>query len=249
MNLLETHQLEVSILNQTICKNLQITIHPGDRWGILGPNGSGKTTLLNALAGLHPAKSGDILLQGRSLKRLSSKHIAQHIGVLFQETAFDFPQTSYEFCESGCHPHANSAHENRQIIQQALTDMGLGPLSSRRIQTLSGGEKRRLAIATVLAQQPQIYLLDEPLNHLDIKHQMRVIQHFKQLSETDSIGIMMAIHDLNIAQHFCNKILMLFSDGKTLHGETREVMSEKNLCDLFNHSITSNAGIWQPFFN
>lgn len=242
--LLETRHLTVKIAHKTICRDLHLQIKSGEFWGILGSNGSGKTTLLHVLAGLHPISHGSIHLINNNMTSYSRKEIATKLAILFQDTQFSFPQTVLEFCQSGRYPHHTSTTEDENIIHSALRIMELEQLATHNVQTLSGGEKRRLAIAAVITQTPQIYLLDEPTNHLDLRHQMQMLQYFK--TSIDISGVVMAIHDINIAQRFCSHILMLCENGVTLHGKANDMLTEKNLSQLYQFPIKSLHSTWIP---
>lgn len=254
MTLLTTHNLTVAIANQLICRDLNLTLKSGEICGILGPNGSGKTTLLQTLANLHPAKTGEIYLRRKPFSALSTKQIAQQLGILFQETTALFSQTVFEFCLTGRHPHLTRfGFENevdKQITAAALQTMQLENKSTQKVQTLSGGERRRLAIATLLTQAPQVYLLDEPMNHLDIRHQMQVLNHFKYLTQTTSATVMLSLHDINIAQNLCHRIILLFNDGSFLQGSPMDVLTEDNLSRLYQYRLTKtwvkSQQVWLP---
>jgi iron complex transport system ATP-binding protein len=235
--LLETSCLSLSIGQKIVCDNLSLSMHEGEIWGLLGANGSGKTTLLHALAGLQPIMQGDIYLQKKNLAAIPRKEIAKLIGILFQDTAFSFPQSVFEFCYSGRHPHTSSAAEDKKIINDILLEMDLLTLVKQNTQTLSGGEQRRLAIATVLIQTPRVFLLDEPTNHLDIRHQMHILHYFKNLCKTAATGVMMSLHDIRLAQQFCTHLCMLFPNGKTLLGKTNEILTSENISSLYNYPL------------
>jgi iron complex transport system ATP-binding protein len=251
---LRTHNINVTIANQTICRDLNLTINPGMIYGILGPNGSGKTTLLQTLAKLHPVQAGDIFLFEKNLTTLSAKQIAQQLGILFQDTTAIFSQTVFEFCLNGRHPHlARLAWENisdHEMAIAALTTVELDKKLLQKVHTLSGGERRRLAIAALLTQAPHIYLLDEPMNHLDIYHQMLVLSHFKHLAHTQSTAIIMSLHDVNIAQHFCQQIILLLGNGATIQGTPDEMLTEKNLSQLYHYPLKKrfldSHSFWLP---
>jgi iron complex transport system ATP-binding protein len=240
-NQLTTHNLTVHISNQIICQQMNLALNTGDICGILGPNGSGKTTLLHTLANLHPAHAGEIFLDRQHLTELKPKAIAQKLGILFQDTTATFSQTVLEFCLTGRHPHlsrmAFESTTDNDIATTALKLLDLDKKLSQKVQTLSGGERRRLAIATLLTQTPHIYLLDEPLNHLDIRHQMLVLQHFKNLAKTQSAAVMMSLHDINIAQHFCTQVLLLFGDGTSLYGAPNDMLTAENLSRLYQYPV------------
>jgi iron complex transport system ATP-binding protein len=257
MTLLKTENLTVSIANKVICRDLQFDIQTGERWGILGPNGSGKTTLLQTLAKLHPITSGQILLQNKNLSQFSTKEIAQRIGILFQHKALSSLQTVFEFCLAGRHPHRAHAYwdsnEDKQLARDALMTLDLADKMHRRIHTLSGGEYQRLAIATLITQAPQLYLLDEPTNSLDMHHQIKLLNLFKQLSEKNRATTIMVLHDINIAQHYCDRILMIFHGGEILHGATETMLTRENLQRLYQHPLQSfkheQGQRWFPEFN
>lgn len=250
--LLETKNLHLKIANKTICHALNLQINPGERWGILGPNGSGKTTLLHAFSGLHTSHDDQIWLQDQPIKKQSPRKIARYLGILLQDTFPVFPQSVIEYCLAGRHPHLGYfMHEDKRdlaIAMKSLCTMELDTLAQQNIFSLSGGERRRLAIATLLTQAPEIYLLDEPTNHLDLRHQIKTLNHFKCLTETTAISIVMSLHDINLAQHYCSHIVMLFEEGNTLQGTVRDVLTAENLSTLYQHPLTkasvNNQTLW-----
>lgn len=261
---LETEEMSIKIGKQTICQKLNLSLKPGEIWGILGINGSGKTTFLHTLAGLHPIQSGEIRLllnhsdsdslRGYSLSTLSPRLMAQWIGILFQDFTAAFSQSVWEYCKGGRYPHLNylkkETKQDQQIVMQSLAAMELTAFAHRNILHLSGGEKRRLAIASLLAQSPQVYLLDEPTNHLDIYHQMRTLQYFKQLAKAHSATIVMSLHDINIAQQFCTHLLLLFANGTALQGPRSDILTTDNLSALYQYPLkrlcTESGVYWQP---
>lgn len=241
MNLLQAKNLTLCHGEKIICRHFNIQVAPGDIWGILGPNGCGKTTLLHALAQLHPVLEGEILLGNTPLKTISMKKIAQSIGILFQDFTAPFSQTVWEYCLASRFPHLayfeSESSNDKQIVKQALQTMELNDCMQRPIVALSGGEKRRLAIAALLVQAPQIYLLDEPTNHLDVRHLIKTVSHFKQLATNHSAAVLMSLHDINLAHQFCNRILLIFSDGTIKQGESHAILTEDNLSQLYQHPI------------
>src|SRR5262249_42429661 len=159
-----------------------------------------------------------------ALSQLSMQTLAQLRGLLFQEFAAPFPQTVWDYCSMGRYPHLSFLKQiqphDKDIVLKALEQMDLLPFIQCSITHLSGGEKRRLAIATLLAQAPHIYLLDEPTNHLDMRHQVQVLTHFHTLAKTQNALIVMSLHDVNWIQRYCDHLLLLFGDGEILHGPT-----------------------------
>lgn len=244
--LLKTNKLSITLTSKTLCRDLNIMIYPGDTWGILGANGSGKTTLLQTFAGLQPNYQGEIFLREKPLLDYSRKTLAQEIGILFQESSFVFPQTVLAYCENSRYPHGKNILQDDKIIHDALIKMDLMHFGAQNILTLSGGEKRRLAIAALIAQTPTVFFLDEPMNHLDLRYQIIVMEFFKKLSQEKPVGIMMTLHDIQLAKRYCNKILMLFENGKTQQGEAKNLLTAANLQKLYGLSKTQLDSLLNP---
>lgn len=248
---LSAHNITVKIGAKVICKNFNIDIKSGEVWGLLGPNGCGKTTFLHALCGIHPLCEGEVLLGEKNIKSLPIKAIAQLIGILFQDFDATFAQTVFEYCLASRYPHtAYFKRENNAdfaIVHDALEIMAITHLRTQSITALSGGERRRLAIASILSQTPQIYLLDEPTNHLDLQHQIKVLQHFSKLEDC---AVMMTLHDVNWAHQFCDRIMLLFADGEIILGTPDVVLTAETLTALYQHpinKITSDKKVfWYP---
>lgn len=244
--LLETKQLSISIGQKMICHHLNCCFYPGEVWGILGPNGSGKTTFLQTLIGLHPIEGGDIWLRGQSLKAQSILSIAKSIGILFQDFHQAFSQTVGDYCQASRYPHLTYSKRmkdsDKDIVTQALASMHLDHLKERQITALSGGEKRRLSIAALLAQSPIIYLLDEPTNHLDISYQIQVLHHFQHLAKMQGASIIMSLHDINLAARFCSHIMLFYPLGKVLTGSVQTMLTAENLTRLYQHPINALKG-------
>jgi len=252
IQLMQTQLLQVTIAGKTICQALDLNIGRSQCWGILGSNGAGKTTLLHTLAGLRPATSGTILLDGKPLDTLTRRAVAQRIGMLFQDAHDAFPDTVLNTVLIGRHPHLKTwgfeSAEDIALAQNALAATGLQGLEKRLISTLSGGERRRVALATVLAQDPALYLLDEPVNHLDLHQQIAVLELLKTRVRADGKAMMMSVHDVNLAARYCDHVLLLFGDGTLVQGLTSEVLNQAGLERLYQHPIVSVAGPQGPAF-
>jgi len=239
-HILKTDNLNIEINKKKLCENLNLSIAEGEIWGILGPNGCGKTTLLHTLAGLKEANHGTIRLYDQKLSEYSLKALARIRGILFQDFAEVFSETVYEFCRQGRYPHLNYFsflnQEDEKMIQDALSDVDLLSHSKRKVQSLSGGEKQRLKIAALLAQNPSLYLLDEPTNHLDLKYQIKILQHFQKL-KIKNCSTIIILHDVNLAEHFCDKILMFYPNEKCMMGETKRMLTPEHLSTLYQYPI------------
>lgn len=245
--LLEARSLGVSIAAKEVCRGLDLSVAAGDCVGILGGNGVGKTTLLHTLAGLRPAAAGAVQLDGRPLSTLPRRRVALRLGLLMQQPEDSLPATVLETALIGRHPHLDfwrwESHADVAIARRALKIAGLEGLEQRAQSSLSGGERRRLDIATVLAQDPQVFLLDEPAHQLDLQHQMALLGHLKRLTAEQGRAVVMSLHDLNLAARFCTRTLMLFGDGETLLDSTDRALSPENLTRLYHTPV---AGLpWQ----
>lgn len=254
MHLLETGKLRVTIGNTRVCDALDLSIDAGDRWCILGRNGAGKTTLLQTLAGLRAPVSGDIKLGGQALQQLPRKTIARRIGLLFQDHQDAFPASVMETVLTGRHPWMGplqwESGEDVAIAQAALQAVELDGLEQRIVTTLSGGERRRLGIACLLTQNPQLQLLDEPTNHLDIHHQVSMLELLHRQAQQERKALVFVMHDINLATRYCNHFLLLFGGGETAQGEASEVLTHAHLERLYQHPLQSVQGahgtLWLP---
>lgn len=247
MTILSAQHISVSIGKKMICRDLSIQFRPGEIWGILGTNGSGKTTLLHTLAGLHAVDSGEIFLNQIALNAMSRKEIARSIGLLFQDSHFHFPQTIYDYCAAARFAHASYFHalslHDKHCIDDALHVMSLSDMQHKSITELSGGEKRRVAIASVLTQTPAIYLLDEPTNHLDIRHQHETLSHFRDLAKQQNACIVMSIHDPRHAKEYCDHALLLLADGTYLQGASHDILTPSSFSQLYGEAFANRFNV------
>lgn len=246
--MLKTENLCITIGKNIICRHLNWQVNAGEVWGILGPNGSGKTTLLHTLAGLHTQFQGEILIANEKLSHFTPKLLAQKTGILFQHITETFSQTVWEYCLAARFPHQHyfqkkSSHDEA-VAKNALQLVELDTLAQHNISQLSGGQKRRLAIACVLIQTPDLFLLDEPNNHLDIRHQIQILKHFRMLSHQESKAIVMTLHDINLAQQFCTHLLLISKDGMIQQGTASELINAENLSKLYGHNMQLTP-MWQ----
>jgi iron complex transport system ATP-binding protein len=241
MSRLETRQLFAAVPDRVLFQGLDLTVAPGQSWGVLGPNGAGKTTLLHTLAGLRGIQHGDVVLDGKALGEWSHRARAQRIGLLLQDTWDAFPASVLETALIGRHPHLGrwswESLEDYELAERALAAMALEGFEQRRTDTLSGGERRRLAIATLLVQDPDIYLLDEPTNHLDLHHQISLLKNLTGWVRDEGRCLVMVLHDVNLAARFCDHLLLLYGDSDAEHGPLKDLLTQKRLERLYRQPI------------
>ena len=228
--------LTVTVPGRTLVEDLQLSVDGGDFLAVLGQNGAGKSLTLLTLAGLRELDQGEILLLGESLEPSRRQDLARRLALLPQYTEDVFPTTVLDTALIGRHPHIGRLQweslEDRNIAQHALQKMDLGSMQDRDVATLSGGERRRLAIAQTLTQTPAVYLLDEPTNHLDPQHQLDVLSVFREQAESGA-AIIASLHDVNLAARYADKCLLLFGDGRWELGPTDSVLCEERLTELY----------------
>ncbi len=234
---LRAESLEVSVPGRTLVRGLDLEVQPRQFLAILGQNGAGKTLTLQTLAGLRKPDSGRVLLQDRALSGWPRRHLAQSLALLPQDSEDAFPSRVLETALIGRHPHIPAlqieSESDRALAREALDAMALVRMEDRNVASLSGGERRRLAIAQLLCQQPTYYLLDEPVNHLDPQHQLEVLRLFRRLAD-DGAAVVATLHDVNLAARFCDRALLLFGDGEWDSGSADDVLSEDRLGTLFD---------------
>lgn len=240
MSTLHSRDLIMNIPGRPDGFALNLSIEPGQIWGVLGPNGAGKTTLLHTLAGLLPARSGKVMLNESSLSELKRRDIAQQVGLVFQERQDSFPATVLETALIGRHPWLspweNEQGEDQARAQQALAALDVGHLSDRLLDTLSGGERQRVAIATLMTQDPNIWLLDEPTNHLDLHHQVKVMNLLRDQAQSGK-AVFMCLHDLNLAARWCSHVLLLYTNGDACWGPAENMLVPDALELLYNQRL------------
>jgi iron complex transport system ATP-binding protein len=234
---LETVELTLRAGDKLLVETLTIGFAPGQNWAVLGANGSGKTTLLHALAGLRPAQGGEVRLDGVTIDSLPARRRAQQMGILFQESPMPFPATTFETALGGRHPHLGFWQQEGpadfQAASAALAAVGLTELEERPVTTLSGGERRRLELATLLTQDPAICLLDEPVNHLDPHYQTLLLRQVCERAQQPGHLNIFVLHDVNLALRFCSHALLLCGGGRTRHGPLDTILDVEILESVY----------------
>ena len=240
-SLLSAQNLAVAIAGRTLVRGLDLALCDGETLAILGRNGSGKTTLLHTLAGLRPPSAGTVELCGRPYAEHGARAAAGLRGLLAQTQSDAFPASVLETALIGRHPHlgrwAWEGATDERIAGEALAAVGLAGLEQREVHTLSGGERQRLAIATLLTQQPRLYLLDEPLAHLDLSHQIAMLELVQRHAADGRAGFVIVLHDMNLALRYCRRALLLFGYGRWQEGPSEQVLTAENLGELYGHSL------------
>ena len=215
---------------------LSLEFRPGEFVAILGRNGAGKTLTLHTLAGLRQPEAGEVSLDGAAMESLSRRTVALRLGLLAQDVEESFVTSALEAVLVGRHPHLKlwqwETAEDERIALAALTAVDLEDFAGRRTDTLSGGELRRVAVAALLAQEPAVFLLDEPSNHLDPAHQLGILGLFRELCAAGKT-VIATMHDPTVAARFADRVILLHGDGRWAAGPASELLTAERLSELY----------------
>lgn len=248
--MLAARALSVSIGLHRVCRGLDLDLAPGSRLAILGRNGAGKSTLLATLAGLRAADAGELLLDGKTYAEHGLRAAAKLRGWLGQERSDPFASTVLEAVLTGRHPHLDrwswESAADTDIARAALAAMGLSDFAEREVHTLSGGERQRVAIAALLAQEPRLALLDEPLAHLDLNHQIATLELLTRRAREEGVALAMVLHDPNLALRYCDQVVLLYGDSRHVAGPTADILDAATLSDLYGHPLRRVENFFIP---
>jgi iron complex transport system ATP-binding protein len=218
----------------------EFSLRAGEVLGIIGLNGSGKTTLLRIAAGLETPREGTVHLNNHSLARWERRRVARILGYLPQEVSSEYDLHVEDLVRMGRYPHIGGwgrlDKEDLQAVENSLELTGMALLRRRRLSQLSGGEKKRAFLASVLAQQPRFLLLDEPTAALDLSHQVRFFRLLHRLSR-DGMGIAVVTHDVNLASLHSDRMLWLEAGQVLAAGPPHEVITEERVLAVYGCEV------------
>lgn len=225
--------------------DVTITIDEGEVVSIVGPNGSGKSTLLKCINKILKPQ-GAILVDGKNIQEVKLRKLAKILGYVPQSVNSSFPSTVFDSILLGRRPYVNWSVSPRdvEIASNFISLMGLKEMALRQTNELSGGERQKVFIARALAQEPEILLLDEPTSNLDMKHQLEVLNIVKSIARKRKMAVVMAIHDLNLAAQFSDKLIFL-KNGKIFDaGKPEDVITVENIRKIYgvDVDIINNSG-------
>ncbi|MDO4626069.1 MAG: ATP-binding cassette domain-containing protein [Pasteurellaceae bacterium] len=221
----------------TLLSPISVNFELGKVYGLIGHNGSGKSTLIKLMARQNPISAGTILLDGKNINQWSSRDFAKRVAYLPQHLPSATNLTARELIAMGRYAwnglFGRETEKDRQAVSEALERTHTQQFANQLVDTLSGGERSRIWLAMLLAQQSQFLLLDEPLAALDIAHQVEVMQLIQQLSRELHLGVIIVIHDINLASQFCDHLVALHSGKLLAQGDAFQIVNTPSLQEIY----------------
>lgn len=231
-----------------VLRGLNMQVEQGTFFGVLGPNGSGKSTLLDLMAGHLSPAAGRVMFRGRPVCALPKLRLARELALAPQDYSLPFAFTVRQTVLMGRHPHiprfASPAAADLRATAEAMEEMGVTALAHRPVTELSGGEKQRVALARVFAQQASVMLLDEPTSSLDVNHSLAVLHSLERRVREQGRTVVVVMHDINLAAAFCDHLLLLENGRAHSAGPAEAVLTAESLRQVYG--VTARVA-WDAF--
>ncbi len=246
--MLEAKGLSLSAAGREFVSALDLSLAPGQCWSLLGRNGAGKTSLIHALAGLRQPQSGTVALDGVPLPAIGRRELARRLAVLLQDEQSDFWGSVLDYVLLGGYPRSGNAwsrdDESLARAKRWLAELDLADRAAQGYRTLSGGERQRARIAQMLVQDADILLLDEPLQHLDLRHQA-IAMGTLAARAAEGKTVLAALHEPGHAARHCGFAVLLYDAGRASLGRSSDMLTQANLEALYRCRLEA-AGAWSP---
>ena len=231
--------------DQPVLENIDLRLDAGEVLALIGPNGAGKSSLLRVAAGVLRPAAGQVLLNGGDLAALAPRQRARHIAVVPQDGPIPNGLFVREMVSLGRTPYARlllgPTGRDRQAVDWALEATGIQGLADRFVDELSGGERQRVILARALAQQPRLLLLDEPTANLDLHHQVAMLELVRGLSREHGLAVLAAVHDLQLAALYCDRVALLGAGQIISQGAPETVLTAPLLLETFGQRVVLSA--------
>ena len=241
--------MEFSYASVPVLRDVCIELAASGMLGVVGPNGAGKSTLLRCINRILNPQKGHILLDEQDIKAISRMELAKKIGYILQTASQVFPATVFYAVLMGRRPHLGwrSSEKDTEMVLEMLQMLNIEDLAMRDINELSGGQQQKVFIARALTQEPAVLLLDEPTSNLDIRHQLEVMDIIKNIVREKQISAIMAIHDLNLASIYADRIIMMNSGKIFAAGNSVSVLTPANIKWVYGVETEVNNNNGRPY--
>ena len=244
MALLEVKNLSCGYGSKEVIRGVSFAVEKGDFLAVIGPNGAGKTTLFRAITSALPVQKGGVLYNGAAIETIPAKRLAAQMAVIPQMMHVPFAFTVEEFVFMGRFPYLERfqppAGADYEKADMAMELVGIKALSKRSILELSGGERQMALLAQGFAQEPQVLFLDEPTAHLDITHQIKILDLLRKLNYEKGLTVVIVLHDLNLASEYSSRIVLLNEGRVFKEGGPEEVLTYDNIEAVYKTVVVVN---------
>jgi len=246
---LKIKDVEFGYSSMPVLRNVNIELAESEILGVVGPNGAGKSTLLRCIDRILIPQKGCIMLDGRDIREISRMELARKIGYVPQDGSQIFPATVFDTVLMGRRPHLGwrSSERDTEKVLETLKMLNIEDLAMRDINELSGGQQQKVFIARALTQEPELLLLDEPTSNLDIRHQLEVMEIVKRVVRERGISAIMAIHDLNLASRYADRIIMMNGGRIYAEGEPSSVLNAENIRHVYGVEAELSSHDGRPY--
>ena len=247
--MLRIHELNFRYKNINALEGVDLQLNKGEILSIVGPNGAGKTTLLKCIVRIVKPEKGTILIDGKDASEMKRLDLARCVGYVPQSSPSKFPITVFDTVLMGRRPYIiwKPSKKDLEVVADLLMSMDLEDLALRSFDELSGGEKQKVLLARAFAQGPNYLLFDEPTSNLDLRHQMEVMEMISGMVREKGVAAILAMHDLNLASRFSDRILMLNAGKIFCNGEPLHVMTVENIRSVYGVEVTINLSDCHPY--
>ena len=229
-----------------VLENIDFEVRDGEVVSLVGPNGAGKSTLLKCVNRINKPSAGTILADGRSIADMNLKQLAKVFGYVPQSAPNSFCSTVFETVLLGRRPYLGWGvdRKNKEKVFETLVAMDLDRMAMRQFNRLSGGEQQKVLMARAIAQEPRMLLLDEPTSNLDLRRQLEVLELVMGIVREKNMSVLMAIHDLNLASRYSDRLLFLKNGEIHVAGPPEDTLSPLNIRNVYgiDSLINSDAG-------
>ncbi len=241
MQMLKGNHITVRYGEHTVVDDLNFELHEGQWLMLVGPNGAGKSTLIETISQGVPY-TGDIMLEGKNVRRYKPAQLASKIGVLAQKNSVGYGYSVEEVVALGRYAYTSGFLSSRDDdgkmqVEKALEATGLTDLRRASVLTLSGGELQRTFLAQVFAQNPQVLILDEPANHLDLVYQKHIFSLIAEWLKQPGRAVMSVVHDLSLARRYGTHAALMNRGKCAAQGKINDVLTPENLRSVYDMDV------------